>query len=179
MEIVKQLTDIDGLEKDTVTFSCTLSKPDRQDGHWLYGGQPITPTERYSFNIDGCEQTLTISNLTLEDQGKYMYSIENVSTEATLFVGELGAEFITPLPDTRVMEKHSVTLECEVSKPDRAATWLKNGETIQPSDRVKPGVEGTKHFLTITTAVLDDEGRYTVKVESAESTGNLMVDGKK
>ena len=49
--------------------------------------QPLLVSERYTYSVDGCVQTLTIADLTLIDQGKYTYSIENVSTDATLFVG--------------------------------------------------------------------------------------------
>ena len=68
-------------------------------------------------------------------------------------------------------------MECEVTKPDRAATWYKNGVELQPSDRIVPRVEGTKHFLTIHNSVLDDEDKYSIKVEDSESQGKLYVDG--
>ena len=76
------------------------------------------------------------------------------------------------------MEKQSITLECEVSKPDRSATWLKNGEPITPSDHFEISAADTKHSLTIRCATLDDMARYTVRVESVETSGQLIVDGK-
>ena len=85
---------------------------------------------------------------------------------------------MTPLGDYNVMEKKSITLECEVTKPDRTAVWKKNGEVIQPSDRIEMRVEGTKHFLTIKTAQLDDQDKYSITVEEAESTGKLTVEGQ-
>ena len=95
-----------------------------------------------------------------------------------LFIAELPVEFISPLGDYRVMEKSSITLECEVSKPNKTASWLKNGEVMEPSDRIVMRVEGTKHYLTINDSVLDDEDKYTIRVDEAESTGKLTVDGK-
>ena len=86
VEIVKPLKDIDGLEEDTVTFTLELSKPDRQDGQWTFNGEPIVPSEHYTISFDGCVHTITIRNLTMSDQGLFKYSIENISTEATLFV---------------------------------------------------------------------------------------------
>jgi hypothetical protein len=76
------------------------------------------------------------------------------------------------------MESKSITLECEVSKPDRPAQWLKDGQPLDPT-HVELRVEATKHFLVIPSAALDDGGRYTIKVENAESTGTLLVKGKK
>ena len=92
-------------------------------------------------------------------------------------ISELPAEFLSPLGDYKVMEKESVTLECEVSKPDKKASWFKNGQALEPSDRVVMRVEGTKHYLTINNSVLDDEAKYTIKVDEAESTGRLIVEG--
>jgi hypothetical protein len=83
-----------------------------------------------------------------------------------------------PLGDYTVMEKQSITLECEVSKPNKQATWLKNGKPLESSDRIVSRVEGTKHYLTINNSVLDDEDKYTIKVDEAESTGKLTVEGQ-
>ena len=94
------------------------------------------------------------------------------------FTTELAAEFIKPLGEYRVVEKQAVTLECEVSKPDRSATWYKAGELLQASDRLEMRVEGTKHYLTIKDSVLDDEDKYSIKVEENESHGKLFVDGQ-
>ena len=87
-------------------------------------------------------------------------------------------EFLTPLKDTKVMEKETATLDCELSKADRPATWLKDGKEMKPSDRVTMTCEETKHFLVISDCVLDDESKYTIKVDGKESTAKLIVEGK-
>ena len=92
---------------------------------------------------------------------------------------ELPAELVAPLPDSRqVLESKSITLECEVSKPDRPAKWLKDGQPLDPT-HFDVRVEGTKHFIVIPSASLDDGGKFTIKVENAESTGTITVKGKK
>ena len=93
-------------------------------------------------------------------------------------ITELPVEFTRPLSDGRVLEKDTVSLECEVSKPNKTVTWLKNGEVITPSDRFEVRVEGTKHFLTIRNANLDDDAKYTVKIDAVECSAQLTVDGK-
>ena len=87
VEIVTPLKNIDALEKDTVTFTCDLSKADRTDGLWKFNGEDISLSEKFTLAIDGYTQSLTITELTLADMGQYSYSIENVSTSATLRVG--------------------------------------------------------------------------------------------
>ena len=80
------MKDIDGLEKDTVKFTCELSKPDRKDGKWTKDETEITVSEHFIINTDGVNQTLEVAELTLEDRGHFKYSIESVSTEATLHI---------------------------------------------------------------------------------------------
>ena len=44
--------------------------------------------------------------------------------------------FTSPLQDTKVPEKDSILLECEVSKDNVKPKWLKDGKEIKP-DRKK------------------------------------------
>ena len=43
VEMLTPLKNIEAMEKDTVTFTCELSKPDRKDGKWKHLGKDITP----------------------------------------------------------------------------------------------------------------------------------------
>ncbi len=87
--------------------------------------------------------------------------------------------FTSPLKDQTVPEEQSVTLECELSKPDQKVQWLKNGKEIKPDRKrgILPKVEGTKHILTIPKALLDDTAEYTVKLKDQETKGKLTVEG--
>ena len=40
--------------------------------------------------------------------------------------------FTTPLKDVTIPEEQSVTLECELSKPDQKVKWFKDGKEIKP-----------------------------------------------
>ena len=66
-----------------------------------------------------------------------------------------------------------------MSKSNKTAIWMKNGEVIAPSDRFEMRVEGTKHFLTIRDSTLDDDAKYTVRIETAECSAQLTVEGKR
>ena len=176
VKIVSPLKDQEAMEKASATFTCKISKPNRTDGTWEYMGHDITPSEKYKITTDGVEQTLTICELDLKEKGQYSYRIEEVSTTANLKINELPANFVTPLGDYRVVEKNTITLECEVTKPDRKATWKKGKTVIKPSDRFVMRVDGTKHFLTIKKAQMDDEDKYSIVVDDNESTGKLIVE---
>ena len=85
---------------------------------------------------------------------------------------------LTPLGDKRVVEKQDVSFECVVSKPNKSAAWSKDDKPICASDRVQVAVDGARHFLNIKSAVLDDDATYKIQVESAVSTGKLIVEGQ-
>ena len=92
---------------------------------------------------------------------------------------ETKATFTVPLKDVTVPEEESVTLECELSKPDQKVKWLKNGKEIKPDKKrgVLPKVEGTKHTLTIPKTLKDDTAEYAVKIGDEETKGKLTVEG--
>jgi len=86
--------------------------------------------------------------------------------------------FVKSLSEYHVTEKQSITLEVEVSKANQTVVWFSNGQPLQLSDRVTVKSEGTKHYLIISSSVLDDEGVYTVKFGRVETSGKLIVDGE-
>lgn len=87
VEITSPLKNIDALEKDTVTFSCELSKPNVANGKWTFNGEEMSTREKTVIAIDSRTHTLVIDNVALEQQGQYSFSIGPASTEGTLFVG--------------------------------------------------------------------------------------------
>ncbi len=88
--------------------------------------------------------------------------------------------FTVPLKDQVVTEKDSVTLECEVSKPDQKVVFLKNGKPIKlDNKRIKQVSEGTVHKLIIDESVLDDTAEYTAKLGDQTTKGKLTVDKAK
>ncbi len=88
--------------------------------------------------------------------------------------------FTSPLKDQTVPEEESVTLECELSKPDQPVKWFKDGKEIKPHKKrgIIPKVVGTKHSLTIPKALKDDTAEYSVKCGDEETKGKLTVEGK-
>ena len=86
--------------------------------------------------------------------------------------------FTMPLKETTVTEEEAVTMECQLSKPDRKVTWYKDGKEITPDDRVEITVEGTFHRLTIKKSYVEDEAEYTVKIKDQSTTAMLWVEGQ-
>ena len=76
------------------------------------------------------------------------------------------------------MEKQEATFACEVSKPNLAAKWLRNGVDVAAGGRFEVRVDGARHILTIKDAEKSDEAQYTVAIGDVTSTGSLSVTGK-
>ena len=87
-------------------------------------------------------------------------------------------EFIVPLTDKQAIESTSVTMECEVNKPDLPAKWLKEGEELSLDERIDLTVDLTKHAMTITNTNLEDEAQYTIVIDDKKSSAVLLVDGR-
>ena len=83
VEITSPLKNVDALEKDTITFSCELSKPNITTGKWTFNGEEIST----NIAVDGDTHSLTIKTVAVEHQGQYSFSVGHATTEGTLFVG--------------------------------------------------------------------------------------------
>lgn len=83
-----------------------------------------------------------------------------------------------PLADKTVKESETAVFECEISKPNMKAIWLKGSKDVKDFPKMQPSVEGTKHKLTIKDAKVEDIDRYTVVFEDrVESSAQLTVEG--
>ena len=89
VEITKQLSNLEVMEKQTVMFECEVSKPN-QVAIWFQGADKIEPGvgdwERFRVEVDGHIHRLIIENVHLEDAKKYSCTIKDKKTSATLSV---------------------------------------------------------------------------------------------
>ena len=108
----------------------------------------------------------------------WMISIICHETEVSyILISEAPVKFTKPLENAEVTEDETVTLTCEVSKPNATVQWNMNGQPITPGLRYKVTVDGCVHKLTIPKACLDDQAEYTASVDDVSSKANLTVQG--
>lgn len=86
--------------------------------------------------------------------------------------------FLTPLADQTVMEYENFKLECTVSRPDRPATWYKDGKKLEPSERVKITTKDKQHTLSVERVDAEDEAEYSIKVDQLTSKCTVLVEGE-
>ena len=87
--------------------------------------------------------------------------------------------FTLPLKDTVIKESETVTLECQLSKPDQKVTWYRNGKAITPDEHIAISADGVMHTLTINNSVLEDGAEYSVKCGDQTTSAKLTVEGWK
>jgi hypothetical protein len=75
VEIVKPLTDQEVVEKQTATFSCTLSRP-RLKVSWYKNNVKLSEDGRIEFAVEGKVYKLIINNAQLDDKATYKIKFE-------------------------------------------------------------------------------------------------------
>jgi hypothetical protein len=94
------------------------------------------------------------------------------------YISELPVEFTKPLKDKKVKEKETLTLTCELNKPNKPVKWLKNGEEIVPDDRINFSVDQYLHQLVIADVTVTDADKYTCVCGDVSTKCTIKVDGK-
>ncbi|XP_047356867.1 obscurin isoform X7 [Vespa velutina] len=143
---------------------------------WLHNGEEIVPDGKH-LNIisqpDGTH-TLIIDKATLEDAGEYQVVAGNTEGTASCkakldIVGKLREDipqekpaFLTLLRDISVEEGQPLLLSASFNgNPIPDITWTKDGQPLEPSQRVMMTCDGKKVTLEINPSDLNDQGFYT------------------
>ncbi|XP_034738598.1 hemicentin-1 isoform X2 [Etheostoma cragini] len=130
---------------------------------WLKDGRPLPQTDSLRLLRGG--EVLRVASAQLEDIGRY-------SCLAHSPAGDDDKEFLvrvhvppniagesTP-QDVSVLQNRQVTLECKSDAvPPPTLTWLKDGQPLQASARVR--ILSSGRFLQINMAELSDKAQYT------------------
>ncbi|NP_001164709.1 neogenin [Saccoglossus kowalevskii] len=165
------------LEGGDVVLECAVNANPRPTVTWWKDGQPITPSRNpdYHYSYVGA-YNLRIKSATEQDTGTYICSASNVITNTNIDARVELLVQVTPRyekePTSLFAEVNSdINFECKVyGVPFPTIEWIKNGDTITPSDYFKI-VEGTN--LKILGLVKSDEGLYQCK--ASNDIGNIQT----
>jgi len=88
-------------------------------------------------------------------------------------------EFTRPLADVKVSRLGEPAMfECEVTKPDARAQWLKDGFDLQHGPKYDIGVTGRSYRLTVRDVDDRDAGDYAIVVKGHRSEARLEVEAR-
>ncbi|CAK6971319.1 hemicentin-1 [Scomber scombrus] len=149
--------------KNPVALSCEASGIPLPAITWLKDGRPIKGTS--SVRVLSGGRSLRLMHAAVEDSGRYTCIVSNSAGEKRK---NFDLDVLVPptimgegtVVDTKVKEKHNITLTCETSgNPVPEIKWLKDGQQLVPDRRHQVLSHG--RFLQISGAQVADTGRYS------------------
>lgn len=163
---------------DTIKIECELVS---ENGFtWLVNGKPAGEYSRCTEEVSEMTRTLTIMNIAPEDDNTVVIAkVRDIIAETIVHVEDTPVEIIEPLP-RRSFGKcgENVILAVKVSHPPHFSVWKFNGEELsQNDDNYVIAKDGNIHTLTIKNATYEGAGRYSVKVDSLETSTMLIMQG--
>ncbi|KAG8544464.1 hypothetical protein GDO81_022450 [Engystomops pustulosus] len=170
----QELKNQDCTEGQSVALTCEMTKANAHL-EWRKGDQVLERGAKYSMAQDGCEASLEISNVELHDGGQYTCVCGDQKTSATLVVKALPPEFKEELKNQEALEGDSVTLHCELTKPDATLEWRKGHKIIKSSDKYKLVQEGLVAQLVVRKVDQQDTGRYICVCGDNQTAATLTV----
>ncbi|XP_024142928.1 obscurin-like protein 1 [Oryzias melastigma] len=172
--IKKGLVDIKTTERETASFEVELSHPN-VPGTWIRNGIQLKPTNHFRMSAKGQVHSLTISNLSVEDTGTFVFCVENLKTSARLVVKEPPVTIFKKLQSQKFPDGSVVSIECELSRHNVDVKWMKDGAEVKPSKDLRIYAMGRKRFLQIMRCHVTDSGLYTCDAGDASTSCTVEV----
>ncbi|XP_043988664.1 obscurin-like protein 1 [Gambusia affinis] len=174
ISIKRGLTDIKTTERETASFEVELSHAN-VPGTWIRNGIQLKPTNHFRMSAKGEVHSLTISNLSVEDTGSFVFSVENLKTSARLVVKEPPVIVVRKLENQKVPDGSVISFDCELSRHNVDVKWMKDGVEMKPSKDVRIYAMGRKRFLQIMKCSAADSGLYACDAGDAATSCSVEV----
>ncbi|KAH0616997.1 hypothetical protein JD844_028542 [Phrynosoma platyrhinos] len=158
--VTKGLEDTSAYIGDKIELSVEVSEDDA-NVKWFKNGVevPLDGKSRYKVKVEGKKHTLIIEEGTKGDNATYSVMTTGGQSAAKLKVDLRPLKILHPLEDQTVRLGKELSLKCEISE-NVEGKWYKNGQLLQPSDRIKMYHKGRIHRLIIDNSLVEDDGEY-------------------
>ncbi|XP_059559930.1 titin isoform X1 [Myotis daubentonii] len=176
IEFVKELEDIEVPESFSGELECIIS-PENIEGKWYHNDVELKSNGKYSITSRRGRQNLTVKDVTKEDQGEYSFVVDGKKTTCKLKMKPRPIAILQGLSDQKVCEGDIVQLEVKVSLENVEGVWMKDGQEVQPSDRVHIVIDKQSHMLLIEDMTKEDAGNYsfTIPALGMSTSGRVSV----
>lgn len=136
-EITLRLQDVTVRRGEEASFEIELTKGDAKI-QWFRNNEEIQLSEHIQLAIDGKRQRLVIYDSGPEDACEYSCVIGDQKSAARLQVLAPKVNFVAKLPEIVAAPMgQDVTFTVQLTGEDAEVTWMKNGEVVVDSDRIK------------------------------------------
>ncbi|KAJ8349563.1 hypothetical protein SKAU_G00246930 [Synaphobranchus kaupii] len=133
---------------------------------WYKDGLQLLPQYGVEVQSEGTMRTLILQSSEFSSSGVYSCKTADDIMEFYVDVKAPPVTFVeTPEENLHksIVELDPLVLNCEVSRPDAAALWYKDGAEIQPSNNVTIQADGASRRLILRSTQLSDAGTYTCR----------------
>lgn len=171
--------EILAFRNDTVKIECEVFNEDDKI-NWTINGRAAMDDERCTEVVDGFLRILQIENVVPEDTGLIIIvNLGEHSAESRLIIEDIPVEITEKLPHKMKGKMDDfVKLSITVSHAAENCQWyFDNKQLIENNDQYEVNVEGKICSLLIRNINYDQAGRYSAKVDSAETSTILIVEG--
>ncbi|XP_076198913.1 obscurin-like protein 1 [Aptenodytes patagonicus] len=150
---------------------------------WYKDGEKLQDTGRVRLEEDGAHRSLVVLGTTGRDAGEYLCDTGDDSIIFFVTV-EVPEPPVTIVGSTGAVEHRclvageDLVLACELSWPDATVRWLRDGQEVQPGERVQVEARGVLRQLTIHGAQPDDSGCYVCDAASDRVVTSVEVSAR-
>ncbi|XP_074841400.1 obscurin isoform X2 [Carettochelys insculpta] len=169
----EELKNCEAMENGAATLRCELTKPAPVE--WKKGHKVVKASEKYQMRLEGTIAEMVICPLEVKDAGDYTCVCGDQQTTATLTVNALPALFKHELQDEEAEEDGTVTLRCELTKPNVPVEWRKGVTTLFPGLKYEMKQQGPVVELVIHDLKLEDTGKYTCDSGDQQTTSAVTI----
>ncbi|XP_062435371.1 obscurin-like protein 1 isoform X2 [Rhea pennata] len=145
---------------------------------WYKDGEKLQDTGRVRLEEDGVCRSLVVLGATRRDEGEYLCDTHD---DSVVFCVTVEEPPVTIVGSTGAAERRclvageDLVLACELSRPDAAVRWLRDGQEVQPSERVRLEARGVLRELSILGVQPGDSGSYTCDAASDRVVTSVEV----
>ncbi|XP_062239228.1 myosin-binding protein C, slow-type isoform X5 [Platichthys flesus] len=162
VKIVKGIEKVNTTVNERIELECEVSEEGAQV-KWMKNGVEV-PTgvrSRYRVKSEGTKHFLVIDDASREDTGTYSIMATGGTSEARVQVDLKPLKIFKDLQDITVKLGQPFNMHCEIFPGNVPGRWYRNGQLIQPNDRINIIHKHKVHQLEVATCSLHDAGDYT------------------
>nr|XP_047928118.1 obscurin-like protein 1 isoform X1 [Anser cygnoides]XP_047928119.1 obscurin-like protein 1 isoform X1 [Anser cygnoides] len=147
---------------------------------WYKDGEKLQDTGHVRLEEDGARRSLVVLGATGGDAGEYLCDTRDDSIIFCITV-EAPEPPVTIVGNTGTTQHRclvageDLVLACELSRPDAAVRWLRDGREVQPGERVQAVSRGALRELTVRAAQPGDSGCYVCDAASDRMVTSVEV----
>ncbi|XP_041100613.1 obscurin isoform X14 [Polyodon spathula] len=175
IKILKQLEDVEVVEKESAAFVCEISH-DEVETQWFKNNVKLKPGDNVKMRQEGRTFVLLFKSVKSEDAAEIKFTAESATSTASLRVKELPVKIVKPLRDKTAIEKHRCIFECQVSRPNAQVKWYQKSKEIHASKKYEMESQGLYRKLVINDIEFKDEDTYTCDAIDDKTSAKLLVE---